>query len=104
VIFVVAPWDFLREPASLIGLIEPGTLWVLLVVSIVLFGISILALRKKSSPKLRWICGAFGLFFAKSLLLVGDIYFSPGEFMNKAIIGFFDLCIMLAFFVALFRK
>ena len=99
-----APWDFLREPALWVGVIEPVTLWILLIVSAVLFGIALLALRKKPSSKLRWVTGAFGLFFLKSFLLVADIYFSPGDFMNKSITGFFDLLIMLSFFVALFRK
>jgi len=99
-----APWDFLREPASFVGVIEPLTLWVLLIVSIAMVGIAILALKKKPSPKLKWVAGAFGLFFIKSALLVTDYYFSPGDFMNKSIIGFFDLCIMVTFFIALFRK
>ncbi len=99
-----APWDFLRDGVSFVGVIEPLTLWVLLIVSIALLGIAVLALKKKSSLKLKWVTGAFGLFFIKSALLVTDYYFSPGDFMNKAIIGFFDLCVMVAFFVALFRK
>jgi len=101
---VSAPWDFLREPVNFVGLIEPLTLWVLLIVSIAMLAIAVLALKKKPSPKLKWVAGAFGLFFAKSALLLVDFYFSPGDFMNKAIVGFFDLCIMIAFFVALFRK
>ncbi|MFA6064515.1 MAG: hypothetical protein WCW44_02170 [archaeon] len=99
-----APWDFLREGVNFVGVIEPLTLWVLLIVSIAMAGIAVLALKKKSSPKLKWVAGAFGLFFVKSALLVTDYYFSPGDFMNKSIVGFLDLCIMLAFFVALFRK
>ena len=99
-----APWDFLREGVNFVGVIEPLTLWVLLIVSIAMLGIAVLALKKKSSSKLKWITGAFGLFFLKSALLVVDYYFSPGDFMNKALVGFFDLCIMVAFFVALFRK
>lgn len=99
-----APWDFLREPANFVGMIEPLTLWVLLIVSVVIFGIAILALKKKPSPKLKWVAGAFGLVFLKSVFLITDFYFSPGDFMNKAIVGFFDLCIMVAFFVTLFRK
>jgi len=99
-----APWDFLREPINFVGIIEPFTLWVLLVSSIGMLGIAILALKKKSSSKLKWVAGAFGLFFLKSALMVVDYYFSPGDFMNKAILGFFDLCIMVAFFIALFRK
>lgn len=101
---VSAPWDFLREPVYWVGLIEPATLWVLLLVSAGLFAIALMALKKKSSSKLKWVSGAFGLFFLKSLLLAVDFYFSPGSFMNSSVSGFFDLLIMLAFFVALFRK
>ena len=103
-IVLVAPWDFLREPVNFFVIVEPVTLWVLLIVSIALLSIAILALKKKPSTKLKWVTGAFGLFFLKSLLMVIDIYFSPGEFMNTSIKGFFDLCIMIAFFIALFRK
>ena len=99
-----APWDFLREPAIWVGVIEPITLWGLLVVSAILFGISLLALKRKNSSKLKYVAGAFGLFFIKSLFMVVDVYFSPGEFMNNAIVGFFDLLIMVGFFIALFRK
>lgn len=101
---MVAPWDFLREPAVWVGFIEPITLWVLLLVSAGIFGISVLAYKKKPSSRLKWISAAFGLFGFKSLLLVLDIYFSPGNFMNNSILGFFDLMIMIGFFVALFRK
>ena len=99
-----APWDFLREPTVWVGVIEPITLWGLLIVSALLFGIAILALKRKSSSKLGYVAAAFGLFFIKSFLMVVDVYFSPGDFMNKAILGFFDLLIMAGLFIALFRK
>jgi hypothetical protein len=101
---VLAPWDFLREPVNFVGLIEPFILWVLLIVSIAMLSIAVLALKKKSSLRLKWVMSAFGLFFVKSFLLLVDFYFSPGNFMNQSLLGFFDLCIMVAFFVALFRK
>jgi len=41
-----APWDFLRDGVSFVGVIEPLTLWVLLIVSIALLGIAVLALKK----------------------------------------------------------
>ncbi|MFA6268392.1 MAG: hypothetical protein WCW13_05965 [archaeon] len=100
----MALWDFLREPIVWVQVIEPLTLWVLFLVSIALIGVSILALKRKSSPKLKWVTAAFGLFFVKSLLMIIDQYASPGDFMNKSIQGFFDLLIMISFFIALFRK
>jgi len=99
-----APWDFLREPMNEIALINPITSWVVLLVSAVLFCIAILAYKKKNSPRLAWVALAFGLFFIKRLLIVIDLYVSPGTFMNDAVQGFFDLLMILALFVGIFRK
>jgi len=99
-----APWDVLREPVAWLGTFEPFTSWALLIVSLGLFGVAVLALKKKSSSKLKWVGAAFGLFFLKALLVVLDLYVSSGNFMNYAIQGFFDLIILGILFVALFRK
>lgn len=103
-VFAAEPWDFLREPINWLWVVEPLVLWVLLFVALGLFVISILAYRKKRSEKLAWVSAAFGLFFLKALLLVIDIYYSPGDFVNKAVAGFFDLLIIGSLFIGLFRK
>ena len=99
-----APWDFLRDPAAGLTVVDPITSWIVFLVSLGVFIVAFLALRKRASPRLSWVFAAFGLFLLKRLLIVIDIYVSPGEFMNNAIQGFFDLLIILCFFVALFRK
>jgi hypothetical protein len=99
-----APWDVFRGPMQDIDFVAPLVSWLVLAVSAVIFSISFVALRKKYSEKLLWVAFAFGLFFLKGLLIVLDIYLSPGQFMNTSILGFFDLIIMGSFFVALFRK
>ena len=99
-----APWDIFREPVSGLWVIEPVVLWVLLFVSFGLLVIALLALQRKHSEKLSWVCAAFGLFFIKAFLLVLDIYYSPGNFMNNAIQSFFDLLILGSLFIGIFRK
>lgn len=98
------PWDFLRTPANWIDFVQPGVMWLMLVVSAVVFCIALMAVRKKYSAKLAFVSAAFGLFFLKSLLIVIDMYYSPGEFMNQGIQAFFDLLTIGCLFVALFRK
>lgn len=99
-----APWDFLRDPVNEIALANPITAWIVFLVSIVLVAIAVMAFNRKKSPRLAWIAAAFAIFFAKRLLIVVDIYVSPGTFMNDAIQGFFDLLMILALFVGIFRK
>lgn len=102
--FADAPWDFLRpgvEAAQALGIV---TGIVVLVVSLVLFGIAVKAYRKSGSAKLRIVCAAFGLFALKLLLSVADLIVSPGYFMSPPVQNVFDLAILVAFFVALFRK
>jgi len=99
-----APWDFFRPVASEVTDAGVFTSWVVFIVSLVIFGISVLALKKSKSNKLIWVSAAFGLFLLKRLLIVIDIYYSQGDFMNNSIQGFFDLLVMISFFVALFRK
>jgi len=99
-----APWDFLREPANQIVFVNPITAWIVFLVSIVLVLIAVMAFKRKNSPRLAWIAAAFALFFVKRLLIVVDLYASPGVFMNDALQGFFDLLMILALFVGIFRK
>lgn len=98
------PWDFLRDPANQIAAANPIIAWIVFLVSLVLVCIAVLAFKRKNSPRLAWVAAAFALFFVKRLLIVIDIYISPGDFMNVAIQGFFDLLMILALFVGIFRK
>ena len=99
-----APWDFLRVSTSTAQVINPIVVWVVMLISLGLFTISIIALKKKGSQRLLFVGGAFGLFFLKNLLGLVDLYISPGIFMNFAVQGVFDLLILASLFIAIFRK
>lgn len=98
------PWDFLRGPVELIGSFSLILAWLLFFVSIALASISVLAYKKKKSHITFFVGIAFGLFFAKSFLIVMDFYVSSGNFFNYAIQSFFDLIIIVSLFVAIFKK
>ena len=102
--FAATPWDFLRIPTSLASTINPVVMGLLFLVSLGLFGIAVLAVKKKRSRRLILVAGAFGLFFIKSALGLIDLYVSPGIFMNFAVQGVFDLLIIGAFAIALLKK
>jgi hypothetical protein len=99
-----APWDFLRVSTDTAQVINPVVIWVLMLISLGIFAISVIALKKKGSQRLLFVSGAFGLFFLKGVLSLVDIYVSPGIFMNFAVQGVFDLLILIALFIAIFRK
>jgi len=99
-----APWDFLRIPTEIANTINPVVVWLATIISLIVVVVSLLALKKKKSQRLWFVSGAFGLFFIKSVLGLVDLYISPGIFMNFAVQGVFDLLIIVALFLALFRK
>lgn len=99
-----ALWDVLRPLADAAGTIEPITVWVLAIVAAALVGIAFLAYKKAKSKKLLFVLIAFGLFFIKAVLGVLDVYYSPGVFMNFSVQGAFDVAILVALFIALFKK
>jgi hypothetical protein len=99
-----APWDFLRVSTSTAQVINPIVVWAVMLISLGLFTISIIALKKKGSQRLLFVGGAFGLFFLKNLFGLIDLYISPGIFMNFAVQGVFDLLILASLFIAIFRK
>jgi len=99
-----APWDFLRVPTEIANAINPIVIGLLFIVSLLILIIAVLAFKKKNSQRLLFVSGAFALFFLKSALSLIDLYVSPGIFMNFAVQGVFDLLIIGALFIALFRK
>ena len=101
---LAAPWDFLRGPMDGIMVVSPLIAWVVTIIALGVAIVSILAVRKKKSRRLMIVSGAFVLFFIKSALALADLYVSPGTFMNVSVQGFFDLVIIGALFIALFRK
>jgi uncharacterized membrane protein len=99
-----APWDFLRIPIELASTINPIVIGLLVIVSLIVMLISLIALKKRKTQKIAFVSLAFILFFIKAVLVLTDLYFSPGIFMNFAVQGFFDLLIVASLFMALFRK
>jgi hypothetical protein len=98
------PWDFFRPLIDITQIFSVAISSVALVVSAVILYVSILAVKKNPSKKIKIVFLAFGLFFLKLLFSFLDIYLSPGDFMNGAIRSFFDLAIMVCLFVAIFQK
>ena len=103
-IALAAPWDFLRAPMDGVMTISPIVAWVVVIIALGVAIVSLLAVKKKKSRRLMIVSGAFVLFFIKSALALADLYVSPGTFMNVSIQGFFDLVIIGALFIALFKK
>ncbi|MFA5357558.1 MAG: hypothetical protein WC308_01405 [archaeon] len=104
VVFAEAPWDFLRpgvQAVQALGIITGAAVFL---VSLVLFAVAVKAYKKSGSAKLRVVCAAFGLFALKLLLTLADLVVSPGYFMSPPVQNVFDLAILAAFFIALFRK
>ncbi|NMA44486.1 MAG: hypothetical protein GX950_01580 [Candidatus Diapherotrites archaeon] len=98
------PWEFLKEPIYALNEFQMYFAILFLIVAFVLFVISILALRKKTSKRLMVVSATFGLFFTKSILVTLDYFFSPGYFMNYTVQVFFDLTILTTLFIALLKK
>lgn len=97
-------WDFLRPldqlAVSLAGPIEI----IVFVVSVVIFGIALLAYFRTKSRKLLFVTVAFFIFMVKWLLQVIDLFVSPGFFFSVPSQGIVELAIMLLLLIALFRK
>ena len=102
--FAAAPWDFLRPTLAAADAISPVITAIVLLISAFIFGIALLAYKKKKSQALLWVSVAFGLFVLKRILYLVDLYVSPGVFMNFAIESIFDLLILASLFLAIFRK
>ncbi len=103
-IALAAPWDFLKGASDIANIVNPVVAWVVLFIALGVALVSILAFRKKKSKRLLLVSAAFGLFFIKTVLNLADLYLSPGTFMNLGVQSIFDLVIIGALFVALFKK
>ncbi|MDP2974008.1 MAG: hypothetical protein Q8N60_03070, partial [Candidatus Diapherotrites archaeon] len=65
---------------------------------------ALLAFKRSKSRKLLFVSIAFTLFTVKWALKVVDLFFSPGEFFNRAAENIFELLILASLFIAIFRK
>jgi hypothetical protein len=101
---LAAPWDFLRGATETATVVNPIIAWIVLIIALGVALVAVMALRKKKSKRLLLVSVAFGLFFLKTVLNLVDLYFSPGTFMNLGVQSIFDLVIIGALFIALFKK
>ncbi|MFH1588731.1 MAG: hypothetical protein ABIA76_05330 [Candidatus Diapherotrites archaeon] len=97
-------WDSLRPLASMASNYDFLTRALVMVLSFVIFFISVKAYLKLKSSKLMFVSIAFGLFALKWVLKVLDLFLSPGLFFGDASENVFELLILASLFYALFVK
>jgi hypothetical protein len=97
-------WDLLRPLDQMAVSFDAYITPVVLVVSLILLAVAIRAYQKKPSRRFMLLVIAFGFFAAKSVLMLLDIFFSPGRFFSMAAQDFFELIILFSLFLALFQK
>ena len=98
------PWDFLRPITQMAIEVDVPIRVIVLFLAAALFVISALAYRKTKSARFLFVSVAFFFFAAKWAIKVMDIFYSPGEFFNRAAEDIFELIILASLFVAIFRK
>ncbi|MEW6295851.1 MAG: hypothetical protein AB1467_06205 [Candidatus Diapherotrites archaeon] len=97
-------WDMLRPVTEHAEALDIYTRYLVLIFSFIIFVIALKAYLKKKNQKLLLVLTAFTLFFVRGLLRVLDLYLSPGDFFSKASQNVFELLILLALVMAIFRK
>ena len=100
----MAPWDFLWDVTQQAIAIDFITRAIVFALSLAITAIALLAYKRSKSGKLLFVSMAFTLFTVKWALKVADIVLSPGEFFNRAAENVFELFILAALFIAIFRK
>lgn len=100
----MAPWDFLWDVTQQAIAIDFITRAIVLVLSLAITVIALLAFKRSKSGKFLFVSIAFILFTVKWALKVVDLFFSPGEFFNRAAENIFELLILAALFIAIFKK
>ncbi len=97
-------WDALRPISDFALQFDAPVKWVVMLISVAIFAISLLAYSKSKSKRIMLISFAFFLFALKATLKVIDIYYSPGNFFSDAAGDTADFLIMLSMFTAIFYK
>jgi len=98
------PWDFLRPVSDFAMSIDNVSKALVLFFSLLMFAIAALAYFKVKSKKLLIVAAAFGLFALKYLLVVFDIFLSPGNFFSDAAQNVVELIVFILLFWAIFKK
>ncbi len=97
-------WNALRPLSNFALEIDAPVKWLVLLVSLAIFGISLMGYSKSKSKRILLISFAFFLFALKASIKVLDIYYSPGQFFSAAANDAADFLIMLSMFAAIFYK
>ena len=100
----MAIWDPLWDVTQQAIAIDFITRAIVLVLSLAITVIALLAFKRSKSGKFLFVSIAFILFTVKWALKVVDLFFSPGEFFNRAAENIFELLIIAALFIAIFKK
>lgn len=98
------PWDPLREVSDVAAHNDVLTRFLVLALSLAICFIAFKAYQRNKSERLKYVLLAFTLFAVKWTIKVVDIFVSPGNFFNDASENVFELLILGALFLALFRK
>lgn len=98
------PWDLLRTAIGTAETIDLVTKGIVFALSLAIAGIAFLAYRKHRTRKLLFVTMAFSLFAVKWLFMIADLFVSPGAFFSDPAQNVFELLILAALFIAIFRK
>lgn len=100
----VQPWDPLRLLIEFSEHIDIITRLIVFALTLVILVISFLAYQKNKSGRLLFVFLAFLFFSIKWALKVIDLFVSPGMFFSDPAENVAELFILVALFIAIFRK
>lgn len=98
------PWDFLRPVSDFALSLDNIAKIGVLLFALVLCTVSILAYFKVKSKKMLIVASAFSLFALKYVLVVLDVFLSPGLFFSEPSQNFVELIVFVLLFWAIFKK
>lgn len=94
----------LRYISSIAAALDIPMKFLVFVLSLAILVVSLLAFQKSKSNKFIFIAIAFFLFAAKWFLKILDIFLSPGIFLPDSSENVFELCILAALLIGIFKK
>ena len=97
-------WDVLRPITETAWGVNVAAESLAVLLSIAIFGISVLAYRKTKSKRLLLVTAAFFFFALKWVLKLADQFISPGFFFGRASEAILELVILGILFYAIFKK
>ena len=97
-------WEALRPISDVAKDIDLPIKFIVFLLALAIFIVSVLAYQKSKSKRLLLVSLAFLLFSLKWLVKIIDIFYSPGEFLADSSENIFELGILLSLLVALFYR